>query len=75
MLHVAMDSCVVRSEVRAACVDGTGRWRRPLLLLVPLRLGLSELNPVYSGGVKSCFTIPHNIGIIGELLLFVVVLV
>ncbi|KAF0311735.1 Cysteine protease ATG4B [Amphibalanus amphitrite] len=60
VLHVAMDSCVVKSDVRAVCGD----WHQPLVLLVPLRLGLTELNPVYASGVKACFTIPHCVGII-----------
>ncbi|XP_037070026.1 cysteine protease ATG4B-like [Pollicipes pollicipes] len=65
VLHVAMDSCVVRDEVRRDCRGTSGAWRRPLLLVVPLRLGLSELNPVYASGVRACFTVPHVVGIIG----------
>ena len=51
-----MDGVIYRSEMRAAAchvdgedgachVDGQGAWR-PLLLLVPLRLGLEHLNEV-----------------------------
>ncbi|KAI8427619.1 hypothetical protein MSG28_002105 [Choristoneura fumiferana] len=37
----------------------------PLLLIVPLRLGLSEINPVYIDGLKICFQSPQSIGVIG----------
>lgn len=75
-MHVAMDSIVVKSEVRAGCLaEHHGqprslpgrtdpRWK-PLLLVVPLRLGLSELNPVYIPGLKAVFESPQNVGIMG----------
>lgn len=34
------------------------RWK-PLVLVIPLRLGLSEINPIYVKGLKVNFTIPH----------------
>ncbi|XP_031554762.1 cysteine protease ATG4B-like [Actinia tenebrosa] len=39
-------------------------WR-PLVLFVPLRLGLSEMNPVYNDSLKACFTLRQSIGVIG----------
>lgn len=39
-------------------------WK-PLLLVVPLRLGLSDLNEAYVPGIKAVLEIPQNIGIIG----------
>ncbi|XP_074658467.1 cysteine protease ATG4B-like [Tubulanus polymorphus] len=39
-------------------------WR-PLFLIVPLRLGLSEMNSVYVESVKYTFTLPQSVGIIG----------
>ncbi|ELT88258.1 hypothetical protein CAPTEDRAFT_225251 [Capitella teleta] len=39
-------------------------WR-PLLLIVPLRLGLSEINPVYIPFLKTCLTFKQSVGIIG----------
>lgn len=39
-------------------------WK-PLLLVVPLRLGLSEINPVYLNGLKTCFTFRQSLGVIG----------
>ena len=40
------------------------KWK-PLLLVIPLRLGLSELNPVYIPGLKAVFESPQNVGIMG----------
>lgn len=40
------------------------KWK-PLLLVVPLRLGLSDLNEAYVPGIKAALEIPQNIGIIG----------
>ncbi|KXJ16560.1 cysteine protease ATG4B [Exaiptasia diaphana] len=39
-------------------------WR-PLVLFLPLRLGLSEMNPVYSEPFKACFTFRQSLGVIG----------
>ncbi|XP_063232810.1 cysteine protease ATG4B [Bacillus rossius redtenbacheri] len=41
-----------------------GVWR-PLLLVVPLRLGLSEINPIYMQGLKTCFMFEQSLGVIG----------
>lgn len=40
------------------------RWK-PLLLVVPLRLGLTEINPCYIRSVKECLTFKQSVGIIG----------
>lgn len=37
-------------------------WK-PLLLIIPLRLGLSEVNPIYIKGLKKSFEIPGTIGL------------
>uniref|UniRef100_A0A182TAY6 Cysteine protease n=1 Tax=Anopheles maculatus TaxID=74869 RepID=A0A182TAY6_9DIPT len=39
-------------------------WK-PLLLIVPLRLGLSDVNPIYIEGLKKCFQLPGSCGMIG----------
>lgn len=51
-----MRQCKVKGDVTAE-IDGEmpletpNQWK-PLLLLIPLRLGLSEINPVYINGLK-----------------------
>lgn len=36
-----------------------------MLLIVPLRLGLSEVNPIYINGLKKSFEIPGSVGMVG----------
>lgn len=35
------------------------------MLIVPLRLGLTEVNPIYIDGLKRFFHLPGNVGMIG----------
>ncbi|VVC90348.1 unnamed protein product [Leptidea sinapis] len=55
-IHVALDNTVVREDIYSLMLDlssnVTGSDWMPLLLIVPLRLGLSEINPVYVNGLK-----------------------
>jgi cysteine protease ATG4 len=39
-------------------------WK-PLVLLIPLRLGLSEINTIYVQALKKCFEMPGTLGMIG----------
>jgi len=80
VVHVAMDNTLVISEVKQECIvnatesnddksDDTeepknAHWQ-PLLLFISLRLGLNEINPVYIPGLKTCFTLPTTLGVIG----------
>lgn len=79
-IHVAIDQTVYASEVRKQALaplnadgieddneDGTKKkmaWR-PLLLLVPVRLGLSRLNLGYIPKIKTLFQIPQSVGLVG----------
>lgn len=42
----------------------SGCWR-PMLLFIPLRLGLSNLNPFYTKVLKNTFTMKQSLGILG----------
>ncbi|XP_025161973.1 cysteine protease ATG4B isoform X4 [Harpegnathos saltator] len=78
-IHVALDNMLVINDILKQCkVDGSvtaevdeemtlkapNQWK-PLLLLIPLRLGLSEINPVYINGLKASFKISQSLGVIG----------
>ncbi|KAI4882519.1 hypothetical protein NFI96_018912, partial [Prochilodus magdalenae] len=39
-------------------------WR-PLLLLIPLRMGINNINPVYIQALKECFKMPQSCGVLG----------
>ncbi|XP_033097404.1 cysteine protease ATG4B-like isoform X2 [Anneissia japonica] len=40
------------------------KWK-PLVLFIPLRLGLNEINSVYVKALKKCFTLSQTLGVIG----------
>jgi cysteine protease ATG4 len=86
-VFISMDSSLVKSEVKKACLrteiplpfQPSGfvpstysfnsprkdpKWK-PLILVIPLRLGLSDLNASYVAGIKVAFESKQGIGIIG----------
>nr|XP_017512740.2 cysteine protease ATG4A isoform X2 [Manis javanica] len=50
-----------QSKVTSACCPA---WK-PLLLIVPLRLGINQINPVYVDAFKECFKMPQSLGALG----------
>uniref|UniRef100_A0A669D1T3 Cysteine protease n=1 Tax=Oreochromis niloticus TaxID=8128 RepID=A0A669D1T3_ORENI len=48
----------------AMAEEETALWR-PLVLLIPLRLGLSDINDAYIETLKQCFMLPQSLGVIG----------
>jgi len=67
-IHVALDNAVVSDEIVNLCQNGshdTGSDWNPLLLIIPLRLGLSSINPIYISGLKACLQMPQSVGMIG----------
>lgn len=65
-VHVALDNTIVVNEIRKLCTqDRRGREWKPLALIIPLRLGINEINSVYINSLKTCFTMRQSIGVIG----------
>lgn len=65
VIHVALDNTLATDEILELCTTKDPESWKPLLLIIPLRLGLSEVNPIYIGGLKKCFQLPGNCGMIG----------
>ena len=69
VVHLAMDQMVYKDEVHALCsvrnVDTDETTWTPVMLLLPLRLGVSTTNEVYYDGLKAAFTFPHCCGMVG----------
>ncbi|KAG5877386.1 hypothetical protein JTB14_027997 [Gonioctena quinquepunctata] len=72
-IHVALDNTIVISDIKDLCqskpkIVGTSltnsEWK-PLLLIVPLRLGLTDINPIYISGLQKCFQFKQSLGVIG----------
>lgn len=61
-IHVALDHQLATDE----CLEHqkTNNFV-PLLIIIPLRLGLNELNPIYVNRLKKCLEIKSSIGITG----------
>ncbi|KAL5279547.1 ATG4A family protein [Megaselia abdita] len=66
-IHVALDNTVATEEIYQQCLvnDKNDESWRPLLLIIPLRLGLSEINPIYIPALKKCFEMVGSVGMIG----------
>lgn len=63
---LAIDTTLYASEVfHVARNDGVLGWNRPVLILVPLRLGLNGVNPIYYSSLQHYFTLPQCVGIAG----------
>ena len=63
-IHVAMDGSLYKQQVQAVACQPDGSWR-PVLVLLPLRLGLDTLNPSYCGCLCALFELRQTVGIIG----------
>ncbi|KAK1336821.1 hypothetical protein QTO34_002856 [Cnephaeus nilssonii] len=50
--------------VGAEVTNRSPLWR-PLVLLIPLRLGLTDINEAYVETLKGCFMMPQSLGVIG----------
>ncbi|TRY67417.1 hypothetical protein TCAL_04381 [Tigriopus californicus] len=64
-LHIALDNMVVIDEIKALAQSGSEALWNPLTLVIPLRLGLTEVNPVYFQDLKETFELPQCIGVMG----------
>ncbi|KAL9923539.1 cysteine protease ATG4B isoform X1 [Glossina fuscipes] len=67
VIHVAMDNVIVIDDIITLCLEkpqNEESWK-PLLLMIPLRLGLSDINPIYIPALKKCFELVGNCGMIG----------
>uniref|UniRef100_A0A8C7V481 Cysteine protease n=1 Tax=Oncorhynchus mykiss TaxID=8022 RepID=A0A8C7V481_ONCMY len=71
-VYVSMDNTVVIEDIStfffpsldAKRTQSRSDWR-PLLLVIPLRLGINHINPVYIQALKECFKIPQSCGVLG----------
>ena len=57
-VQVAMNNVLILSDFPLT------NWR-PLLLFLPVRLGINEINPTYFNSLKTCFELEQCVGVIG----------
>lgn len=71
-VHVPMDGAVYKDTVEKLCTSARSNndkcppqmWRS-ILILIPLRLGISKINPTYFEPLLETFKFPQSVGIIG----------
>lgn len=61
--HLAEE--LLRRRTGSSATSGEESTWRPLLLFIPLRLGLGEINPIYFASIKRTFAMKQSLGIIG----------
>lgn len=61
-IHVALDHQLAIDEILE--LQDSSKFQ-PTLIIIPLRLGLSDLNPIYIDGLKKCLELSTSLGIIG----------
>uniref|UniRef100_A0A8C1DIQ6 Cysteine protease n=1 Tax=Cyprinus carpio carpio TaxID=630221 RepID=A0A8C1DIQ6_CYPCA len=59
--HYSSQSCSETPHLRS---QRPLDWR-PLLLVIPLRMGINSINPVYIQAFKECFKMPQSCGVLG----------
>ncbi|XP_077864225.1 cysteine protease ATG4B-like [Saccoglossus kowalevskii] len=57
--------CASPKAASASLENGGTTYWKPLVLFIPLRLGLTEINPLYLDVLKKCFTLKQSLGMIG----------
>lgn len=60
-----MDNMVVIEDILEQSQDPATQEFRPLLLMVNLRLGIAEINPIYLDSLRSLFEVAGCVGMIG----------
>uniref|UniRef100_A0A0N5BID5 Cysteine protease n=1 Tax=Strongyloides papillosus TaxID=174720 RepID=A0A0N5BID5_STREA len=66
-VHVAMDNVLIHDDVKKVATvqrDGENEWKN-LLIIIPLRLGLTSINRDYIPAVKMFYELKQCAGIIG----------
>eukprot|EP01118_Nematostelium_gracile_P017748 TRINITY_DN7686_c0_g1_i1.p1 TRINITY_DN7686_c0_g1~~TRINITY_DN7686_c0_g1_i1.p1 ORF type:complete len:339 (+),score=42.43 TRINITY_DN7686_c0_g1_i1:60-1076(+) len=65
VMYISNDSSLYLDEITKLCTMDNGKSWRPLFIMVPLRLGLQSINEIYTESLKSLFSIPQSLGIVG----------
>jgi len=60
-----MEGVVYKEEVLSLALDVDLATWTPILVLIPIRLGVDNLNPLYYDGIRACFRSRFSVGIAG----------
>lgn len=64
-IHVALDNTIATDDIDSLFGGNSDANWKPLLLIIPLRLGLTDINPIYIPALKKCFELVGSLGMIG----------
>lgn len=65
-IHVANDGALYKDLVAERLKEKNNQGQtQSVLILIPLRLGIDNLNPIYISAIKNFFEIPNCCGIAG----------
>lgn len=71
VVHLAADCTVYKEDVEALFAQGVGSTgggaceQRSVMLLIPIRLGVDKVNPIYINNIKYLLSMEQTVGIIG----------
>jgi len=67
VMYLSNDSVLYLDEITKLCTSNTTSSRpwNSLFIMIPLRLGINSLNDVYISSLKSLFSFPQSLGIVG----------
>jgi len=63
--YVAKESSIYLDEITSVCSKSNLHEWSSVFIIIPLRLGLENINPIYIPQLKFIFTFPQTLGIIG----------
>ncbi|KAI5474555.1 cysteine protease, autophagy-related protein 4, ATG4 [Pseudohyphozyma bogoriensis] len=59
------DGTIYKDAVEEAAGMRDGKWQKPVLVLIQLRLGIDGVNLIYYEAIKTIFNFPQSVGIAG----------
>lgn len=71
LVHLATDCTVYKDDVEALFAKGVGSMgsgackQHSVMLLIPIRLGVDKVNPIYIENIKYLLSMQQTVGIIG----------
>lgn len=63
-IYVSDDGAIYKDKATQLAVSDDEKWK-PLVIIIPLRLGLDTMNEIYYPSVLETFKFPQSLGIIG----------
>lgn len=63
--YIARDSIIIKNEIHNLCKDTHKKWSKKLFLIIPIRIGIQKINPLYYDTLLKLLDLSQSVGIIG----------